>query len=189
VSPAVDAVVLRAMEKLPDRRFQCTEAFISALREAASPASAPRTQDAGRKAIGIYVDVRVPEDADSDEILDDVSAVLDAAEQAFREDGWQLCSRPGTSCWGRSCCPRTSAPARPLCAAGRAIAEALACESMATRPGAQSDVHVNISAHADSGDGEGWGRKRRRQLKEIVGGNLVSVDAWAPCRECVSVYI
>ncbi len=186
VSPALDAVVLRAMDKLPERRFQSTEAFMSGLREAVTPTAAARPRDTGRKAIGIYVDVRVPDEADSDEILDDVSTVLDAAEQAFREDGWQLVLQTGNVLLGAKLLPEDVSAAAAVCAAGRATAEALA-SSMAGRSGAQTDVHVNISAHADEAmvkDGQ-----NAAGSQEIVGGSLTSVAAWAPGENVPGVHL
>jgi len=159
---------------------------MSGLREAVTPTAAARPRDTGRKAIGIYVDVRVPDEADSDEILDDVSTVLDAAEQAFREDGWQLVLQTGNVLLGAKLLPEDVSAAAAVCAAGRATAEALA-SSMAGRSGAQTDVHVNISAHADEAmvkDGQ-----NAAGSQEIVGGSLTSVAAWAPGENVPGVHL
>jgi serine/threonine-protein kinase len=185
VSPAVDVIVLRAMEKLPDRRFQDAESFISALREAVAPTSSSRSTEPAGRAIGIYVDVRAPEDADSDEILDDISAVLDAAEQAFREDGWQVVLQTGNVLLGAKLLPENADEARAACAAGRAIAEAL-IQALVDRSGAQADVHVNVSAHVAEAvvrDGSAAGSK------EIVGGTMTEVGAWASSENVDGVHL
>jgi len=183
VSPAVDAVVVRAMEKLPERRFQDTESFVAALREAVTPTPMSRPTEPAGRAIGIYVDVRVPEDADSDEILDDVTAVLDAAEQAFREDGWQLVLQTGNVLLGAKLLAADPAQARAACAAGRAMAETL-MQTLAGRDSLQPQVHVNISAHVDQA-----AVKDGANPKEIVGGDLTSVGTWAPSDDVTGLHL
>ena len=183
VSPAVDAVVVRAMEKLPDRRFQDAEGFVAALREAVVPTPMSRAIEPAGRAVGIYVDVRVPGDADSDEILDDVTAVLDAAEQAFREDGWQLVLQTGNVLLGAKLLPQDGAAAKAACAAGQAMAEGL-LQALAARDSLQPDVHVNVSAHVDQA-----AVKDGVEPKEIVGGELTAVGSWAPSDDVTGLHL
>ncbi len=98
LSPALDAVVLRSMEKVADRRFPTARAFWEALREAVGSTKAD-VPEVSAQAAAIYVEVRMsPEaDNDSDELLDDSSAALDAAEQAFRDAGLVLALQTGSA--------------------------------------------------------------------------------------------
>jgi len=125
----------------------------------------------------------VPEDADSDEILDDVTAILDAAEQAFREDGWQLVLQTGNVLLGAKLLPEGAAEGRAACQAGQAMAEAL-IQTLEARDTLQAEVHVNVSAHVDHAtvkDGPG--------PKEIVGGDLTAVGAWAPSDSVTGLHL
>jgi tRNA A-37 threonylcarbamoyl transferase component Bud32 len=174
VSPAFDAIVLRCMEKTADRRYQSVKAFLEALREAVG-AKADKPEVTVRAA-AIFVEIRMADgaDAESDAVLDDTSAILDATEQAFRGAGLGLPLQTGSAIIG----------ARVLdgdAAAGRdeviAVASALADE-LAARPTAVPEVHVNISVHVgtasvkDSAEAPGG--------KEIVGGEVLSTADWAP---------
>jgi hypothetical protein len=70
--------------------------------------------------------------------------------------------------------PEDAAEARATCAAGLAMAEGL-LEVLAARDGLQAAVHVNISAHVDQA-----AVKDGASSREIVGGELTAVGAWAP---------
>ena len=153
VSPAIDAVVLRAMEKQPERRFGSAKAFISALSEAVGTPKTSAAAVGAARAIAIFIEIRMTEtaDADSDELLDDVSAVLDAAEQKLREGGWQLPLQTGNALLGAKLLPEGEAEARAARAQGRQLALTLA-EVLAARPSAHADVHVNICVHVDAAE-------------------------------------
>jgi len=137
VSPALDPVVLRCMEKTADRRYPNVKAFMEALREAVGTKSA----DAGvaAEAAAIYLEIRIAGDADaeSDEVLDDTSAILDAAEQSFRAAGLSLPLQTGSAIIG----------ARALSAARSAVS----ASSMPTRYSAmETDViESSSSSRAD----------------------------------------
>src|SRR6185369_4591824 len=87
VSQAVDAVVLKCMNKNPLDRYPSAQAVLDALREAVLGGPASQEPESSRRAAAVHVDVRPRDDADqSDEmLLDDISSVLDMTEQALRE--------------------------------------------------------------------------------------------------------
>jgi serine/threonine protein kinase len=173
VPRAVDAVVMRAMDKLPDRRFPDAESFVSALREAVVPEVRSADRENKARAVALYVDVRVAEDADSDEIFDDISAVLDTAEQTLRDGGWQLLLQTGNALLGAKMIP-IGPSADSVCAAALVTADELAA-GLADRANPAAEVHVNLTLHAADalvkGTGEGT---------EIVGGGITAVNEWAP---------
>jgi serine/threonine-protein kinase len=184
VPPALDAVVLRAMEKAPDRRFPGVRAFIEALADAvgarsrhAGPEGA--TEGTVARAVAIYVDVRMAEipDGAGDDILDDVSLVLDLVEQQLRHRGWLMPLQTGNALLGAKVLPADAAAAIAATAEALAAAEALAGE-IRGRPSAHPDVHVNVCFHVDNAlvtdSSEAPGGK------EIVGGDLTAIAAWAP---------
>jgi len=177
VPPALDGVVLRAMDKNADRRFPTVKAFIQALADAVG--TKKPVAESGARAAAIYVEVRMSEaaDADSDEILDDSSAVLDAAEQSFRGAGLLLPLQTGNAIVGARVLSADDAKSRKECQEILEIATTLA-SALAGRPTAHADIHVNVAFHVDAAavkdSAEAPGGK------EIVGGEIISIGKWAP---------
>jgi serine/threonine-protein kinase len=187
LSPALDTVVLRSMEKVADRRFPSARAFWEALREAVGTTKAD-VPEVTAQAAAIYVEVRMsPEaDNDSDELLDDSSAALDAAEQAFRDAGLLLALQTGSALIAARILSDAPAEAARERAAVQEVAERLA-EQLAERPTAHPEVHVNVCLHVDraavrdAADAPGG--------REIIGGEIVSIGAWAPQENVEGVYL
>jgi serine/threonine-protein kinase len=187
VAPALDAVVLRCMEKQADRRFPNARAFCDALREAVGTSRADMPEVTAQAA-AIFVEVRVADgaDSDSDDLLDDSSAVLDAAEQAFREAGLTLPLQTGSALIGARVLSSDAADAARERDEVLALAHRLAAD-LAERPGAHADLHVNVCFHVgraivrDAADHPGG--------KEIVGGEIISTDQWAPQENVTGVKV
>jgi eukaryotic-like serine/threonine-protein kinase len=186
VPPALDAVVLRSMEKQADRRFPSAKAFLEALRDAVGTRTADREMAA--PAAVVYVEIRIAEDADaeSDEVLDDTSAVLDAAEHAFRGAGLTLPLQTGSALIGGRILSGEAARAAKERADLLALAESLSGE-LAGRATLHRGVHVNICFHVgkaevkDSAEAPGG--------KEIVGGEVISPANWAPNENVEGVFV
>jgi serine/threonine-protein kinase len=187
LSPALDAVVLRSMEKVADRRFPNARSFWEALREAVGTTKAD-VPEVTAQAAAIYVEVRMsPEaDNDSDELLDDSSAALDAAEQAFRDAGLLLALQTGSALIAARILSDDPAEAARERAGVQEVAERLA-EQLAERPTAHPEVHVNVCLHVDraavrdAADAPGG--------REIIGGEIVSIGTWAPQENVEGVYL
>jgi predicted Ser/Thr protein kinase len=174
---AIDAVALRCMEKTADRRFPSAKAFIEALRDAVGVKKVGGDDSA--RAAAIYVEIRIAGDADaeSDEVLDDTSMILDTAEQAFRGAGLVLPLQTGSALIGARVLSGDSKEATDQRDQLTTLANKLA-EELAGRSTAHAGVHVNISMHVDkaaikdSAEAPGG--------KEITGGDLLSIASWAP---------
>jgi hypothetical protein len=174
------------MEKTKDRRFPSARAFIDALGDALG---IKRTgADAQARGAAIYVEIRIAGDADaeSDEVLDDTSMILDTAEHAFRDAGLTLPLQTGSALIGArvlSSDPKESTDQREQV---KELARTLA-DDLASRTTAHAGVHVNISMHVDkaaikdSAEAPGG--------KEIVGGDLLSIAAWAPRENVEGVHL
>jgi serine/threonine-protein kinase len=177
VPPALDAVVLRCMEKTAERRFQTVKAFIEALRGVVGN-KAPEAEVTAKGA-AIFVEIKIADgaDAESDELLDDASAILDATEQSLRAAGMSLPIQTGSAIMGTRVLSEDAAKAAGERDATVALAKRLAQE-LGARSTAHADLHVNIVVHVGravvkaSADAPGG--------KEVVGGELLSTADWAP---------
>jgi serine/threonine-protein kinase len=186
IPPAIDAVTLRCMEKNKERRYPSANAFLDALRDAVGIKKAGSDTEA--RGAAIYVEIRIAGDADaeSDEVLDDTSMILDTAEQAFRGAGLTLPLQTGSALIGArvlSADPKESTDQRDQVVA---LANTLA-EELAGRSTLHAGVHVNISLHVDkaavkdSSEAPGG--------KEIIGGDLLSIATWAPQENVEGVHL
>jgi serine/threonine-protein kinase len=187
VPPALDAVVLRCMEKTADRRFQSVKAFIEALRGVIGATKAAEPEVTAKGA-AILVEIRVADgaDAESDEVLDDTSAILDTSEHTLRSGGLTLPLQTGSAIIGARVLSDDAAKAKSERDAVVALANALAQE-LGGRASAHADVHVNIVVHVgsaqvkDSSEAPGG--------KEVVGGDLLSTGDWAPQENVNGVHL
>jgi hypothetical protein len=162
------------------------KAFLEALREAAGTKTADAEQSA--TAAAIYVEIRIADgaDAESDEVLDDTSAILDATEQSFRGASLTLPLQTGSAIIGARVLSADAAAAAAERTDVVALANELAQE-LAGRPSAHASVHVNIAVHVgpaqvkDSAESPGG--------KEIVGGDIMSTGEWAPQENVEGVFV
>jgi serine/threonine-protein kinase len=186
IPPALDAVVLRCMEKTAERRYQTVKAFIEALRDVVGSKTAEPELIARGAAVLVEIRIADGADAESDEILDDTSAILDAAEQSLRGAGMTLPLLTGSAIIGARVLSDDVGKAAAERDATVELANALA-EELAARPSAHAQVHVNMAVHvaravvkasSDAPDG-----------KEIVGGELLSMGDWAPQQSVDGVHV
>jgi serine/threonine-protein kinase len=186
VPPAVDAIVLRCMEKTADRRFQTVKSFIEALRDVVGSKAAEREVTARGAAILVEIRIADGADAESDEVLDDTSAILDATEQCLRGGGMTLPLQTGSSIIGARVLSEDAGKAAGERDQTVALASGLA-EELNARPSAHADVHVNIVVHV--GRATVKASSEAPGGKEIVGGELLSTADWAPQARVEGVHL
>ena len=183
VSTALDAVILKAMEKQPDRRYQSVKAFFEALQQAVGVGKADGQSGVEGDALGLYVEIRITDEAvaDSDEVLDDVSSVLDTVEQHLRLDGWIIAMQTGNAILGVKPIEGPVAEARET---GIDFGQTLFAE-LAGRDTAQPAVHVNVALHLD----RALVRAPGEETAEVLGGDLVAISRWVPEGEVEGLYV
>ncbi|MFT3765832.1 MAG: serine/threonine-protein kinase [Minicystis sp.] len=178
--PALDAIVLRCLEKQPERRYDSVKEFLEALRRAVAGASTRRDSApyAYTPGIAVYVEVRMGtrgDDLDED-LSDDVGAVLDTAEEVLRDSGFILASATGSDVLG--VLPLSADPERARRERKDALAVAATLRGhIDGRPDADARVRVNVCVHAGEVVLRGVSRP------EVVGGTLVRTDRWVPREE------
>jgi serine/threonine-protein kinase len=186
VPPALDAVVLRCMEKTADRRFQTVKAFIEALRGVVGTKTVEKEATARSAAIFIEVKISDTADPESDELIDDTFAVLEAAEQSLRGAGMTLPLQTGSAIMGARVLSSDAGLAPAERDAVLVLANDIANE-LSARSSAHAEVHVNVVVHVadamvkDSAEAPGG--------KEVVGGDLLSTAAWAPQEKVDGVHV
>ena len=174
-------------EDAPSAASRARKAFLEALREAVGTKTAERRGH--RAAAAIYVEIRIAEgaDAESDAVLDDTSAILDATEQTFRGAGLGLPLQTGSAIIGARVLSDDAATAAAERAEVVALATALADELAAraygasptctsTSPSTSAGASVKDSAEAPGG-------------KEIIGGEIMSTADWAPQENVEGVHL
>ncbi|MET0287376.1 MAG: serine/threonine-protein kinase [Polyangiales bacterium] len=164
VPPALDAVVLRCMEKKADKRFPDTAALLSALREAIGEAG-PSASESTRAAVGIYLELAL--ESDDDEAFEDVSNVVDRAEQELGAAGFSFPLHTATALLGVRLLVH---PREAEQAAAETTVDHLRT-ALTQREGAHPDVQITLSC--------ALGEVLVRGDNEIVGGPLLDIGSFA----------
>jgi serine/threonine-protein kinase len=99
VSPAVDAVVLRCLEKEAERRYPDVATFLAALRQAVAPSTdLPRGRST--RSLAVHAEVVLSDGQEDDAAYATVSEVLDGLEQDLRAGGFLLAVQTGMALLG-----------------------------------------------------------------------------------------
>jgi len=177
LAPALDAIVLRCMEKQPERRYATVKELLAALKRAA-PGSGRRRDSAPHdpvQGVAVYVEIRLHTERDDldDALGDDVGAILDTVEDALRVNAFILASSTGSDVLGVLPLSEDAERARRERRAAIDVAMALR-RRLDARPGGDPRVYVNVSVHT------GEVQLRGTSSPEVVGGPLVRTDRWVP---------
>jgi tRNA A-37 threonylcarbamoyl transferase component Bud32 len=172
VSHAVDAVVLRCLEKEADRRFPSTEAFLTALREAVAVPAAAAPVGTTRQALAVHAEVEVADAGHDDELVHAALAeVLDCLEQELRATGFVLALQTGTALLGvrllQTLEPLPFEEARALHESLRELR--LDTQSLAAEVGA----HVHLCVHVGPVEVRG-----EDASFEVLGGPVTELATW-----------
>jgi eukaryotic-like serine/threonine-protein kinase len=188
LSPRIDAVVMRAMEKRPEHRYASVKAFLAAFAhavESSRPAAETLVQ-----ALAIYVDGRMDAEVESDEVVQcDMLCVIEIAAEVLSDSGFQLVLETSHSVLGAAAITggegaHDEAALDQARARAVEVAHRLARE-IAERPGRDSRLHVNLVLHCTSANA----RKRAEKAGEleILGGAILDVGTWAPQHDLAGV--
>lgn len=172
VSPAVDAVVLRCMEKEAERRFPSTLAFLAALREAVVAPSAELPTGHLRQALAVHAEVELAEPSQDDEAVHAALAeLLDTLEQQLRAAGLVLVLQTGPALLGiRLLDASGTLPPEQLQPLRQALSH-LRREPEARR--AAMGMHLLLCVHAGLVVVRGEGA-----ALEVLGGPLTELATW-----------
>jgi serine/threonine-protein kinase len=175
VSSALDAVVLRALEKLRDHRFDSALAFLDALELAAGRAPVPSLRDVVVEAAGILLDVRVRcrDDEVDDELVADLGRVLDLAEGLLRAGGFSVASATGNQILAVLPLPE-GGEARRDARQGAIDLASMIHRAIVARAAPDARIHANVCVHVDAAVVHSGERR------SVVGGAIACVSAWAP---------
>jgi serine/threonine-protein kinase len=135
------------------------------------------------RAAGIYVEVRVAEQAGEDlddALLDDMGVVLDQAEQVLRDAQFLLPLHTSNALLGVKRLGEGTEKEDEQAAV--TLAHELH-ETLSRRDNADERVHVNVSVRIDGV----VLRARASGEAEVTGGPLLSFDQWAPERNTTEV--
>ncbi|MDI3290578.1 serine/threonine-protein kinase [Polyangium sp. 15x6] len=175
VSPALDAIVLRCLEKKPDRRFESVGAFLEALREAVRAGRSEETAraEAERRAVGIHVDLRFPEGADEadESLVTALAQTLERAEDCMRSGGFLLATVTSTQLLGVKLL--SADPVHAKTERRSAVQFALTLHA-ALQQDEGSAVHANVAVHVDAVN------VRLASELDIASGNLARTETWTP---------
>jgi serine/threonine-protein kinase len=165
VSPEIDAVVLRCMEKDATRRYPDVGAFVDALRAAVKGGHAAGAER--KRGLAVYVEVHISGEQD-ETLLANLVPLLDETELALRQAGYALYLQTGSALLGVKVLPEDAAAGREerkaALALGRRILEPLRA------PGHDPRLKLAIQVHSDLAQMRG---------AEVIGGPLVDIESWA----------
>ncbi len=168
---ALDAVVLRALEKRPEERFASVAELLAALRAAVGSEAPAAAREWDAPAIAVHVAVGEGAEDPDDEALAAQAVVLEAVEQALQSAGFSFPVATSSSVLAARLLPADAAQSREQRAQALALAGGL--PGLARRTSGQASLRVQVCVHAD------LARVRATpQGPAVVGGPICQTEAW-----------
>jgi tRNA A-37 threonylcarbamoyl transferase component Bud32 len=165
LSPAVDAVVLRCLDKDATRRYPSVNAFLTALREAVEEPNQVEGQT--RLVLAVNAEVVLPDATlDDDTAYAALATVMDTLEQGLRAEGFLLALQTGTTLLGVRPVGPGTAP-EPVLHVLREL------HTRAQRLADATHARVHLCLH--HGEAETRGESGEA---EVVGGPVTHVATW-----------
>lgn len=181
LSREIDAVVLKCLEKRPERRYESVHALMRALRHAISAGTARvGGTETTWPAVGIYVEIHLRADSEEEpDALDtEIERILTMTEERLRTNAFGLCTSTSAEVLGIRRVSRAPSSSQQERHALLRIALDL-YDELSNRPSADPRVHVNVSIHA----GDILVQERPDSDPEIAGGPLCRTSDWAASEE------
>jgi serine/threonine-protein kinase len=178
VPAAVDALVLRALEKVPEHRPASVAALLADLEVAAGLRGPSRASAKARQGVAVQLEARLDGDAADDEtVLAALSDLLDAAEQDLLTAGFRVALQTASLLLAVRLLDDD--PRRAARQTGEAVALARA---IASRTTGTPRLSVEVQVHQGPALVE-----RGTHGDEAVGGALLEPGAWPPARQAQGV--
>ena len=176
---ALDDVVLRCMEKDRERRYPTVLDFLADLRRACGHQDESASESA--QAVAIYIELRTDEEELDDDLLEDMSNVLDSAEESLTENGFSLPIHTSNALLGAKVLPLENAELERTMVVD--FAHQLQ-KFLARRAGAHPKLKIKVSVRSD----EAAVRELEGRL-EVSGGPLLEVEEWASVHDGSEVFV
>lgn len=183
VSAAVDAVVLRCLDKSPHARYSSAVDFLDALRAAAATRQpSPETKT---RALAIYVNGGITDpcidEAHQEDLLDQLDELMEEIQRALIADGFQLLSSTHDSVLAVQARPHPDESSDEHVRYGMTIAHELYTTARARVP---RELRCTVVVH----HGVAYVASRGA-ANEVVGGEVTRLALWCPVSPTEGVHI
>ncbi|MEY4582064.1 MAG: hypothetical protein RL701_6767, partial [Pseudomonadota bacterium] len=171
VSPAVDAVVLRCLEKHADKRFASVNELVAALR--AATGEAPSADDERTlQALGVYVELHALEEHMDDALFEDIANVLDTVEHGLTNGDYAFPLRTSNALLAVRVLEASADPAREREAAFDTVSALRGILAERADPHPHLELRFSLKLGEVRCNATAAGT-------EIVGGPLLDVSGWS----------
>ncbi|HET8937151.1 MAG TPA: serine/threonine-protein kinase [Polyangiales bacterium] len=169
LSAAIDAVVLRCLEKRADKRFPNARELLAALRTAID-ADTSAVNDQEQPALGVLLSLPTQDDTDIDDaMMEDMANIFDQVEQCLSNHRFVFPLRAATTLLAVHVL-EPSASLQSEREQMRAVLDDL-CAVLADRDAAHPSVRIELSLRVGNVSARNAG-------SEIVGGEMLDLSTW-----------